>query len=144
VAHLWPEQGGQSRALEIVLPPKTSPGLAEQATRQAITKWVENLGRRGMKLATDVELYGPFLCPFIERYGDDLYLAKARFTRDKPREVHEDVVLASSDLRRELKVEPKPYEALPADAFHTLRYVGEHADDIYDQLRALPKDAKLD
>lgn len=143
-AHLWPDRGGQSRALQILLPPKTSVGLAEQGTRKAIVKWIENLARQGMRLVTEVELHGPFLCPFLERYGDDLWLAEARFARHRPREVSEDLILGSWQLHEELKVEPKPYDALPADAIPTLRYISGHADEIYDQVRATPKEASLD
>jgi len=139
-AYLWHDPGGQSRALQILLPPKTRVGLAEQATRQAIVRWVERLCREGRRLVTSVDLHGPFVCPFLERYGDDLYLAKARFVADKPREVPEDFVLASRQLHSDLGVKPRPSEPLPADAIPTLQYIGGHVDEIYDQVRARSKE----
>lgn len=134
----------QERALQVVLPPATRLELAERAVREAVGKWLQRLDRENLRLITDIEIEGPFFCPFLENYGCDLWLARARFQATRPRLVREDVLVGQRRLAEDLGIRYQEYRtapelALPEDMHEQLRFVSENRDQVYRDLRELEK-----
>jgi hypothetical protein len=150
-AEIW--SANQPRTCQVLLPPKTRPELAERAVQKAVQGWVEALDTKyHLELVSDVEITGPHLYPFLDHFGDDLYLATGRFRSRRPRLVPEDLVVAHWELADELadieyvdaegttrnmgavRCDPAP-PSLPDDAEQQLAFVAENADRVYDDLR---------
>lgn len=135
-AEIWSD--GDERVLRIILPPKTRPELAEQAIRKTVPAWLDRLAQRlDLFPTSEVEVLGPFFCPFLEddAFGRDLYLARARFRSLRPRLVPEDTVIAQRELAQEVGAErPARQRALPEDFERQLTFVKEHADQVYRDL----------
>jgi len=137
----------QERVLQVILPPATKAEVAERAVQKAVGNWLETLGKQHLVLNTDVDIEGPYFCPFLENngeqvYGKDLWLAKAKFRALKPRKVKEDLLVANRRLSEEVGMKYSefrnaPERAMPDDAQEQLAFVKENADAVYRDLRDL-------
>lgn len=141
-AEVWSKRA--ERAVQIILPRGTRRELAESAVRGAVLRWLEALDRRGLRLVSGVKVIGPYSCFELERFGDDMYIAKAAFDSDRPRLVREDVVVASRRQAEALGIDYETWRnaqsrALPDDVTDQLTYVTENEDQVYDDLRDAKK-----
>lgn len=141
-AEIWSLES--ERLCEIILPKGTRLPLAERAIGKAVSKWIEQLDKKlNLALVSNVRVEGPYLCPFVDKFGEDLWLARARFTSRKPRLVREDVVVANRRLAEDVgisyeemrKDKPQPM----ADIRRQLNFVAANADRIYDDLRRIER-----
>lgn len=156
-AEIW--SVNQPRTLQIVLPPQTRLELAQRAVAEQVQAWTEALDvKQHLVLVSDVEISGPHLYPFLDHYGDDLWLATAKFRSTRPRQVKEDLVMATQELEDELadievtgadgqtqhlgavKTNPSP-ASLPDDYREQLQHVEDNADRVYDELREQERQA---
>ena len=142
-AELWATN--QQRVVKVCLPPKTRPEMAERACRKAVLTWLEGLDGQGLKLVSPrIAQIGPRPCPFLENFGDDMYLFVGRFRATKPRLVAEDVVVANRRLAEEAGVDyedwrSRPEKALPSDFMSQLDFVEENQGKVYQDLRELER-----
>lgn len=160
-AEIW--TAGQPRTCQIVLPPGTRLELAQRAVQESARKWVEALeAKQHLELVSDLEISGPHFYPFLDHYGDDLWLATGKFRSRRPRLVREDLVVAAWELadevagmeyvdaagqQRSMGAVDQSAPTLPDDAAETLAFVRDNADDVYDELREqerIAEDARRD
>lgn len=145
VAEIWSVR--QPRTAQIILPRGTRTELARRAVEAAVRKWLDALDvKQHLELLTDIDIEGPTPCPFIEQFGEDMWLATGLFRSRKPRLVHEDVVVAGRELAGDAKqVEGLPDgvramtapPSMPDDAKEQLTFVAENEDTVYDDLMEL-------
>ena len=142
-AEIWSVNA--ERITQIIVPPKPRPETAEKAIKAGVIRWIEGLDSKlHLQIMGEVTVVGPFLCPFMENYGEDMYLARARFRSTKPRLVPEDVVVANRRLSEEAGYTYEEFRgaeegALPADWLSQLQFVGENPDRVYGDLRELER-----
>lgn len=137
-AEIW--SVSQERVCQVILPPGTRLPTARRAVDTAVRRWLDALlERQHLELISDIEIEGPFLCPWADRFGDDLWLARGKFRSLRPRLVPEDVVVASRRLAEDAGVPYEQYRRevppLPEDWRRQLTWIGEHADAVYGDLK---------
>lgn len=132
------------RACQFIFPPNTREWTARERLHVEVPRWIERLAKyENLELTTDIDIIGPLKCPWLENYGDDLYLARGVFKSTRMREVDEDLIWASQEIAKELEIEApadnKVFRALPDDFMSQMEHVGNNLDAVYDDLRAAKK-----
>ena len=134
------------RAVQIIVPPGTSPDTATKAVRETVNKWLDTLRDKVyLKLLTNVHIKGPYFCPWKENYGDDMYMATAMFRSEKPTKVPRELVVGNRRLSEKADMTYRefsaPVPALPDDLDEQMENVKRNPEKVRDDLATLAKKA---
>lgn len=135
------------RACQFIFPPKTREDLARRHLETEVPRWVDRIEKKEfLVLDTDIDIRGPYFCPWVETYGDDMWIATGRFRSRRMREVDEDFLWASQELATNLGVKaPKRFNALPRDFDQQMDFVKNHPQKVWDDMKQVREatDAQL-
>lgn len=126
------------RAAQFLFPPKTREELARRALETLAPRWVVNVEKRdNLELKTDLTIRGPLMCPFIEHFGEDMWIVSGFFSSRKMREVDEDFLWNSREIAHEQGVTQYPGQsrALPEDFDQQMQWIKDNPDKVYDDVR---------
>ena len=134
------------RAVEIILPPGTSQGNADKAIRETVDKWLGTLRDKVyLKLLTEVHIKGPYKCPWIEAFGDDMYVATGMFRSEKPTRVPRALIVGNRRLAEKVGMSygefVSPVTAIPDDMDSQMANVEKNPDRVLADLVDMGKKA---